>query len=157
VGGYDAIAQTKSAIQFIREKSKGENPFLLLLSWGPPYAPYQTAPEKYRNLYNSADIELRPNVPAGLQDLAQKEIAGYYAHIAAIDGCINSLVMAIDQAAIREKLFFFLPPTTVTCFARTGKLKTKTLGRIVVGSIPASLPPGNKEGTKIDRYAHKYS
>lgn len=36
---YDAIAQTKSAISYIREKSKQEKPFLLLLAWGPPHEP----------------------------------------------------------------------------------------------------------------------
>ena len=99
---YDAIAQTKSAIGYIKEQTTGENPFLLMLSWGPPHAPYQTAPEKYRKLYPPVNIELRPNVPAELQEIARNEIAGYYAHIAALDDCMKELLQAINEAGIAE-------------------------------------------------------
>jgi len=37
--GYDAIAQTKEAINYIHNHK--EDPFVLFLSWGPPHAPYQ--------------------------------------------------------------------------------------------------------------------
>ena len=60
--GYDAIAQTRDAQQYIREHAGGD-PFLLVLSWGPPHAPYGTAPEEYRAMYDPAEIVLRPNVP----------------------------------------------------------------------------------------------
>ena len=45
--GYDAMAQTQDAREYIRSRDRGK-PFLLVLSWGPPHAPYHTAPEKYR-------------------------------------------------------------------------------------------------------------
>ena len=41
--GYDAIAQTREAQQYIRDHAGGP-PFLLVLSWGPPHDPYGTAP-----------------------------------------------------------------------------------------------------------------
>ena len=55
---YDAIAQTKSAIGYINEKSQEDKPFVLMLSWGPPHAPYQTAPQKYRAMYSPKNIKL---------------------------------------------------------------------------------------------------
>lgn len=103
---YDAIAQTKSAIGYINEKSKEDQPFLLMLSWGPPHAPYQTAPEKYRKMYSPDDIELRPNVPDELMETARKEIAGYYAHIAALDDCMKELLAAIKESGIEENTIF---------------------------------------------------
>ncbi|MBT3382776.1 MAG: sulfatase [Prolixibacteraceae bacterium] len=103
---YDAIAQTKSAIGYINEKSKGENPFLLMLSWGPPHAPYQTAPEKYRQMFSPEDIEIRPNVPDELRETARKEIAGYYAHIAALDDCMKELLLAVEKSGIAENTIF---------------------------------------------------
>ncbi len=60
--GYDAIAQTREAQRYIREHPGGK-PFALFLSWGPPHAPYHTAPQKYRKQYSEAQIKLRPNVP----------------------------------------------------------------------------------------------
>ena len=42
--GYDAVAQTREAQQYIRDHADGP-PFALVLSWGPPHDPYGTAPE----------------------------------------------------------------------------------------------------------------
>lgn len=98
--GYDAIAQTKSAVGYITEKSKGKKPFLLFLSWGPPHAPYQTAPEKYRQMYSPDDIEIRPNVPDEMRDKARKDIAGYYAHISALDNCMKQILSSIEKLGI---------------------------------------------------------
>ena len=62
--GYDALAQTRDAQAYLR--NRGTNPFLLVLSWGPPHAPYHTAPEEYQAMYDPATITLRPNVPRRL-------------------------------------------------------------------------------------------
>ncbi len=45
--GYDAAAQTKDAITYIETQAKKESPFCLILSWGPPHAPYKTAPKEF--------------------------------------------------------------------------------------------------------------
>ncbi|MBI5397484.1 MAG: sulfatase-like hydrolase/transferase, partial [Verrucomicrobia bacterium] len=74
--GYDAIAQTREAQRYIREHAKGA-PFLLVLSWGPPHNPYETAPAKFREMYAPDKLALRPNVPAGSNP--RKDLAGYYA------------------------------------------------------------------------------
>ncbi|NQU53428.1 MAG: sulfatase [Bacteroidetes bacterium] len=103
---YDAIAQTKSAIGYINEKSKKEKPFLLMLSWGPPHAPYQTAPEKYQKMYSPDDIEIRPNVPDELRENARNDIAGYYAHITALDDCMKELLEAVENSGIKENTIF---------------------------------------------------
>jgi len=59
--GYDAIAQTEEACSFIEQNSKGEQPFCLFLSWGPPHDPY-VAPEKYMQRFDADKIRLRENV-----------------------------------------------------------------------------------------------
>lgn len=103
---YDAISQTKSAIQFIKEKSAGSKPFLLMLSWGPPHAPYHTAPEKYRQMFSPSDIKVRPNVPEELREKAQNDIAGYYAHIAALDDCLADLLSSLKKQRIANNTIF---------------------------------------------------
>lgn len=103
--GYDAEIQTDSAIAYIKRK-KAE-PFMLFLSWGPPHDPYQTAPEKYRNIYADwQKIELRSNVPDSLADAARKQIAGYYAHIAALDECVGRLLITLKEEGIDENTIF---------------------------------------------------
>lgn len=98
--GYDAFSQTDSAIGFIK-KSK-ETPFLLVLSWGPPHNPYNTAPEKYKKMYDPAKLNVRPNVPAELQDSARNTLANYYAHCTALDDAMGKLMKTLDDQGITE-------------------------------------------------------
>ena len=101
--GYDAIAQTTDACQFIQSKAKAADPYFLIVSLGPPHDPYQSAPEKYRAPYANAEIHLRPNVPNTHVEEAIKNQRGYYAHISALDDCVNELgpvVAAIVGVAI---------------------------------------------------------
>jgi len=100
--GYDAIAQTRDVQAYIRDHADRDNPFLLFLSWGPPHNPYGTAPKTYRELFAPADIKLRPNVPPAKAKAARQDLAGYYAHIAALDDCMGDIVKTIDQAGLRE-------------------------------------------------------
>lgn len=66
-------------------------PFLLVLAWGPPHSPYQTAPKEYRQKYADKTIALRPNVPTKDTLEASRALRGYYAHINALDDCIGRL------------------------------------------------------------------
>ncbi len=99
--GYDAQAQTEAAEAFIR-RCAGKRPFLLFLSWGPPHAPYHTAPGKYRARFPPEKIALRPNVPVDLRGRARKDLAGYYAHIAALDDCFGRLLDTLENCGIAE-------------------------------------------------------
>ena len=100
--GYDAIAQTRDVQEYIKNRAESDKPFLMMLSWGPPHNPYQTAPEKYRSMFDPKDIQLRPNVPAEKAESAKKDLAGYYAHIVALDDCMGDIVETLDQAGIAD-------------------------------------------------------
>lgn len=102
--GYDSIAQTRMAQLFIRDHSRKESrPFLLFLSWGPPHDPYDTAPEEFRKLYSNLEaIRLRPNVPVASASLARKALAGYYAHIAALDRCLGELQQTLRESGMED-------------------------------------------------------
>ena len=105
--GYDAIAQTREAQRYLRAHA-GDKPLLLVLSWGPPHDPYQTAPQEYRDLFQPGSITLRPNVPQEDAEKAHQAIAGYYAHIAALDACVGDLLETLRQTGIeRDTIFVF--------------------------------------------------
>ena len=93
--GYDAIAQTEDAAKYIAEHAANSDPFALFLSLGPPHNPYQTAPEKYRKMYENRDIKINPNVPAEFHAKVTADLRGYYAHITAIDDCIGKIWQSI--------------------------------------------------------------
>lgn len=91
-GDYDTFAQTDAAISYMNSKKDAKNPFLLVLAWGTPHSPYNTAPDKYKKMFKPEDIKLRPNVPKGKEASAKVELAGYYAHIAALDEMVGKII-----------------------------------------------------------------
>lgn len=102
--GYDAIEQTKDAQSYIRNhaQSGSGNPFALFLSWGPPHAPYHTAPEKYQQIYKDKTLTLRKNVPDSSRQQADKDYRGYYAHMTALDDCMGDLLKTLDETGLAE-------------------------------------------------------
>jgi arylsulfatase A-like enzyme len=149
--GYDAIAQTSEANRYIREHA-GVKPFALFLSWGPPHAPYQTAPQKYRKLFSESDIKLRPNVPKKFEAQARKVLAGYYAHIAVLDDCIGQILRTLKQSRIeKDTILVFTSDHGDMLYSQGGQKKQQPWDESILVPFllryPAQL--GGK-GKKID-------
>jgi arylsulfatase A-like enzyme len=104
--GYDAEAQTRCAMDYIQSQRTSEAPYLLMLSWGPPHNPYDTAPQKYKDMYDPAAITLRPNVPDGHAETARIELAGYYAHITALDHLLGEIMHLLEDEGMLENTVF---------------------------------------------------
>jgi len=90
IHGYEPDHQTDLAIEFLSEPS--DQPFFLIISWGPPHAPYQLVPEEYRRLYDPEMLELRPNC----ENPDRRALADYYAAITALDHNVGRLMDALD-------------------------------------------------------------
>jgi len=104
--GYDAIAQTEDAIQYIKKHDENK-PFVLFLSWGPPHSPYNTAPQEFKDKYSDlSKIKLRGNVSEKDHEKARKSLSGYYAHIAALDYCMGKLMECIKQNNLDKNTIF---------------------------------------------------
>ncbi len=101
--GYDAFAQTQDAQAYINSRKKEDKPFLLVLSWGPPHNPYPTAPEAYQ-LFDPSKIVLRKN--AKDTPAFRKDLAGYYAHIVALDKALGDLLKTLDEQKLRDNTIF---------------------------------------------------
>lgn len=100
--GYDAYAQTKDAQDYIRDHANDEKPFLLMIAYGIPHFPHQSAPEEFKELYPVDSIKLRPNVPEWRQEQARSEAQGYYAHCVALDLCIGNLLKTLEDVGNAE-------------------------------------------------------
>jgi arylsulfatase A-like enzyme len=100
--GYDALAQTRDACAFLRERRAADRPFALFLSWGPPHNPFHTAPEEFRRWYDPPRIQLRPNVPPEAAERARNELAGYYAHVSALDFCFGLLLDELKSLGLEH-------------------------------------------------------
>jgi arylsulfatase A-like enzyme len=105
---YDAIAQTEDVCDYIKKQSKKDDPFFLVLSIGSPHDPYQTAPEKYRKMYEDKSFVIRENVPQEKRMKVQNDLKGYYAHMTAIDDCIGQLRKTLkDQGLDKNTILVF--------------------------------------------------
>ena len=98
--GYEPDVQTDLAISFL-ERFRDE-PFCLFLSWGPPHAPYRQVPQQFLDLYPPTEIVLRPNA----EGADRQAIAGYYAHISALDRNIGRLMDALERLGLAENTIF---------------------------------------------------
>jgi arylsulfatase A-like enzyme len=98
--GYDALAQTEEARGYLERRRDG--PFALVLSLGPPHNPYQTAPERFQRMFRPEDIVLRPNVPEAVREATRRDLAGYYAHIAALDECVGRIERTLAELSLLD-------------------------------------------------------
>lgn len=97
---YDAIAQTQDVCQYLKNQKTADDPFFLVLSIGSPHDPYQTAPEKYRKMYENKIFTIRDNVPADKVEKVQNDLRGYYAHMTAIDDCVGQLQQTLKEQGL---------------------------------------------------------
>ena len=100
--GYDVFAQTADAQRYIEARAGEQQPFILVLSWGPPHNPYETAPPPFRDMYAAESIALRPNVPAEMAAQARDWLAGYYAHCSAIDSSVGEIARSLDECGLAD-------------------------------------------------------
>ncbi len=104
--GYDVTEQSSDAITYIRKHAYQDKPFVLFVSMGAPHDPYQTAPEKYRKMFENKKIILRDNVPAENREKAIETLRGYYAHMAAIDDNVGEIWKTLQDTKIEENTIF---------------------------------------------------
>ena len=97
--GYDAEAETDEALAFIQNQR--HKPFLLVLSWGPPHNPYETAPERFRSS-SRRPISSSAKRAAEGQGRRLRDLAGYYAHCAALDECAGRIMDTLKECGLDE-------------------------------------------------------
>ena len=91
-------------MNFISEQ--GENPYALVVSYGPPHFPLHSAPQAYQDMYDPNTLNLRDNVDEsvkGDEKSVREDVAGYYAHCSALDDAIARLIDAITHRIRRRQ------------------------------------------------------
>ncbi|MFB6218719.1 MAG: sulfatase [Halobacteriaceae archaeon] len=104
--GYAPAGYTDLALEFLEDS---DTPFCLFLSWAPPHGPYDQVPDEYKNLYDAAELEMRPNTEPFFEfarergfDDPRETVANYYAHITALDDQLGRLLDCLDEAGLAE-------------------------------------------------------
>ncbi len=95
--GFEPDYQTGLAIDFIRNNR--EQPFFLLVSWGPPHPP-RKPPNRFAALYRDVQLRIRYNVPAEDTEEAQRNYAGYYGLCSALDWNTGRLLRVLEETGL---------------------------------------------------------
>lgn len=103
--GYDAYAQTRDAQAYITSRAKEDKPFILMISYGTPHFPHNSAPEDIKKLYPLESLRLPPNVK-GDETKIRMELQGYYAHCTALDRCVGDLLTTLDATGLTTNTIF---------------------------------------------------
>ena len=106
--GYDTFAQTRDAQHYLRDHARGERPFVLMVAFGTPHFPHETAPVEFKALYPTNQIKLPPNVPPAQQGKARQEAQGYYAHCTALDRCVGDLLKTLAETGLETNTILVL-------------------------------------------------
>jgi len=99
--GYSASLMTDAAVNFIG--AFDAEPWMLVVSWGPPHPPFRAAPAETKQLYDPELLELRPNLPAKVPPILRQRLQGYYAHISALDKELGRLLHKLDETRQAER------------------------------------------------------
>lgn len=99
--GYETDALTDLAIERIRERKDGDQPFFMVVSVQPPHHP-NLAPARNRR-YQAQHVKLRPNVPVSIEQDARFRLSGYYAQIENIDENLGRLMEALYEAGLSDQ------------------------------------------------------
>jgi arylsulfatase A-like enzyme len=96
IKGYEPIFQTDLALRYMEKKSQGSKPFFLTIAFGPPHDPYGEMPKRYLDRYPWPGIDLPRStsryVPREILNAKKQVVAGYYAHISALDEQVGRLL-----------------------------------------------------------------
>ena len=95
--------ETSLAIRFLDNhmKDQPDNPFAMILSWGPPHWPYDQYPKSY-NIYSPDKVNLPQNVPEQFSTFAKQELADYYGNVTALDAQMGRLMDALDRLGLSD-------------------------------------------------------
>ncbi|HOZ48428.1 MAG TPA: sulfatase [Candidatus Hydrogenedentes bacterium] len=143
--GYEPVVQTDLAIDFMSRYAGG--PFFLMLSWGPPHAPYELVPEEFRALYDPASMAYRANC----LDVNQREYCDYYAQVAALDIEVGRLLGFLDERGLAENTIVVFTSDHGDMMYSHGRVKKQQPWEECV-HIPLILrgPTGVKPGSRPD-------
>ncbi|MGI9173730.1 MAG: sulfatase family protein [Rhodothermales bacterium] len=148
---YDTIAQTEDAQAYLRDRANDGEPFFLMVGYGTPHAPYLTAPEKYQAMFDPAEIELRPNVPDSMAEQVRRDLAGYYAHAAALDEMIGEVRQTLEETGLAENTIILFTSDHGDLLGSHGQYKKQQPYEESI-RVPMLVYDPAEEGTRAGTY-----
>jgi arylsulfatase A-like enzyme len=100
--GYQSEVMAGRAMDWWASGAAGGRPRFAVVSLEAPHPPYAAPVPEGMVRPEPAALTLAPNVPRGgaVEERARRELAGYYAHLAATDRAIGRLIAALPAEAM---------------------------------------------------------
>lgn len=121
VNQWSVEHETEKAMEFLDRQAGQEDPFVLFLSWNPPHSPFQFVPDRYKALYQDAELPFRPNVDPidpllvhtgetmrGGEQQLQQYMRDYFAAISGIDEQFGRLLDHLDKLDLSDDTIIVL-------------------------------------------------
>jgi len=145
IDGYEPEHQTELARDFLR--GRAGRPWCLVVSYGTPHDPYDKVPETWKALYDPEAIELRPNVPAESAEAARRDLAGYYAHVTALDEFVGRLMATLEETGQADRTLVVFTSDHGDMHGSQGRIRKQkpweeSIGVPLLARLPGTVPAG---------------
>ena len=101
--GYSPFSMESDIENYLTERSKETDPFLLFISLETPHFSKHIAPKKYMDMYPPASLELPENVDIKKFPKVRDELQEYYAHCTATDEAIGKLLDKLKSLGMYDR------------------------------------------------------
>lgn len=173
-GTHSSELLADGAVRFLQDYAK-EDPFFLYLSFLAPHDP-RTMPEKYRRMYDPAEIELPPNFMGGhpfdngalrirdekleawprTPEAIRKHIAEYYAMITHMDAEMGRVLEALEACGETEDTIIVLAGDNGLALGQHGLMGKQNLYDHSVRVPLVMAGPGIPAGGRSDALCYLY-
>ncbi|MHC4885659.1 MAG: sulfatase family protein [Planctomycetota bacterium] len=158
--GYEPEIQTEMALDFLEEHGKGDTPFCLAVSFGPPHNSYELVPEKYQRMYDDREIAYRPNCaeipeehldPAWAQPHTTRD---FYALVTSLDEMMGRMLAKLEELGIADNTIVVFTADHGDMLWSQGLLYkcvpfTESAGIPLLVRYPGAIPAGTRLGDPI--------
>lgn len=97
---YNAVGMTDHALKFMDQSQGADQPWMLMLSWNPPHARWDDAPQELVEQYSDGRLSVRPNARDNLA--SNPPYIHYHAHITAIDWEFGRLLAELEKRGLDD-------------------------------------------------------
>jgi len=101
--GYSPFSMESDIENYLTQRSKEADPFLLFISLETPHFSKHIAPKKYMDMYPPASLELPENVDIKKFPKVRDELQEYYAHCTATDEAIGKLLEKLKSLGMYDR------------------------------------------------------
>lgn len=160
VPGYEPEVQTDLALQFLDETKNNDDPFLLVVSFGPPHNQYELVPERYQEMYDVDNITYRPNcreIPRESLDPAWAQphtTRDFYALVTSLDDMLGRMLAKLEELGLDDDTIVVFTSDHGDMLWSQGLLYKcvpyeESIGIPLLMRYPGQLPAGRHVGAPI--------